>query len=154
MKSNNEKNEEHPEKNKEFNPRLFKVENNHDELDDAKQTLKMIEESGDKNWEAKQLFEIGRIYQARGSFSDALENFEKANLIFEQVRNLEWKTSTLNSISRILYQQKQYSEALIRLEEAVKILENLGLSGSPQGIDMRKAYEMIKVLVEQNADVV
>ena len=140
---NSKKNEE----NKDSNTRLFRIEDDYNEIDYALQTLKQIQQSGNKDWEAKQLFEIGELYQNKEFFNDAITYFEKANSIFEQISNGEWKAATLNKLARINYQLQKYHDAIAYLREAIEILDSLGLGNSPQANDMKKAYKVIKNIV-------
>ena len=68
---NNKKNEE----KKDSNSRLFRIEEEFDDLDYGLQTLKQIQQSGDKDLEARQLFKIGELFQNKGSYNDALTYF-------------------------------------------------------------------------------
>ncbi len=132
---------------KDSNSRLFRIEEDFDDIDYALQNLKQIQQSGNKDLEAKQFFKIGELYQNKGSNNDAINYFEKSISIFGQINNGEWKAATLNKMARINYQQQKYNEALAYLREAIEILDSIGLGNSPHANDMKKAYSVIKDVV-------
>ena len=135
---------------KNYNPRLFRIEEDYDELDYALQNLKQAESLGNKEFEGKQLFQVGSLYKDRKNYQEALRYLKKADKIFEQIKNLEWKAATLNSIAQIYFKQVKNEKAINYLEKAIKILEEIGLGDSPQALEMKTVYKMIKDILNQS----
>ena len=87
-----------------------------DRYDDAvklyQNSMKIVEELGDRGGIAKVLHQLGMIHQDQGRYDDAVKFYQESMKIAEELGDRGGIARTLGQMGRIFYSQKKYKEAL------------------------------------------
>jgi tetratricopeptide (TPR) repeat protein len=139
-------------------------------LDYDFRALKLLEEGGDKIWQAVVLGNIANVYTSQGDFSGSLDYHLKALKIAEAAGKKSLQAANLGNIGNLYFDQGKYNEALDYYSRALKITEeipnrylqgfnisNIGLVYAQQGNHQAalknyfKALEIYEVLKNKDA---
>ena len=105
-----------------------------DSISDMRQASKyyqqffaLAEAVGDQNTQANGLFKIGRLYyRLDDRHQDALDNYDKAIVLYQSAKNRLGEANTLKAIGDVLQFLKQSQDALNRYETAIDIYRQVG----------------------------
>lgn len=89
-------------------------------------SLKIQEESGDKDGIASSLNNIALIYDTQSNYPKALDYYERSLKIHEEVGDKDGIADALNNIGGIYFLQENYPKAMDYYERCLKIHEEIG----------------------------
>ncbi len=95
-------------------------------LNHYQRSLKILEETGDKNRIASSLNNIGLIYNNQGNYPKALDYFQRSLKIQEETDDKKGIAYSLNNIGLIYKKQEDYPQALDYYQRSLKIKEETG----------------------------
>ena len=87
----------------------------------------IIHEVGDQNQEGVILNNIGGVYKDQNQYAQALNQYNKALMIFREIGALPVEGITLKNIGEVYQEQGQYSQALYYYKQALLIFQQTGL---------------------------
>jgi len=109
-------------------------------MDTLRQSVTILREVGDRNAEAEALDSLGRAYQDRRRYGEALECFERRRTIYHELGNRRlWADSTA-AIGRLFKSAGNNAAARDYLQQALAVLEELGV---PEALNVRAQLNMV-----------
>ena len=90
------------------------------------QALKIAEELGDKNAQAQNLGNIGKVYAEQKNYARALEFFSSTQKIQEELGDENGIARNLFNIGSLYFTTGKYKEAEYYMEKSLVIAENIG----------------------------
>ena len=95
-------------------------------LESYHKSLKIFEETGDKEGVIDLLNNIGIIYQNQGDIQQALEYFNRSLIIGEEIGNKIGISYSLNNIGVIYQRENNFHKAIEYYDKSLKIREEIG----------------------------
>lgn len=106
---------------------IYKYQGDYDKaLEFYFKSLKIKEETGDKNGMAASYNNIGTMYTSKNYYDKALEFYFKSLKIFEEIGDKNGMAATYNNIGNNHYLKKDYDKALEFYTKSLKIREETG----------------------------
>jgi tetratricopeptide (TPR) repeat protein len=99
-------------------------------IENYTQSLKIVEELGDKKGIANTLHQLGNIHFQQGDYEKAIEKYDQSMKIEEELENKGGIARTLHQLGNIHYLQGEYEKAIEKYNQSLKIKEELGDKGS------------------------
>src|SRR6185437_14096089 len=105
----------------------YKKKSNYSKATDCSlKSLKMAEETGNKNIQVKDLSNLAAIFFNQGNYPRALENYLKALKLAEELGNVKMQVKLLGNMGVLYHYQGDNNKALEYYQKALKIEQDAG----------------------------